>query len=141
MRLAIAAANKKRFSDAPFLFLFFCWNTITDRRIASVVLKNTPTAVAVRTATNKFNLIISSNTEGIMFQQRPSNVKRGYPVGCAIPSVQATTASSPESVNPTERHIVVVYTQNETSARNMLMAFSLYRNIRIFFITRCSSTL
>ena len=107
--------------------------------MASDVLKNIPTAIEVSTATNKFNLIISSSTEGIMIQQRPSSVKRGYPVGCAIPSVQMTVASSPESVNPTERHIVVRYMQNENIASSILIIFSVQRSVRIFFIARWSN--
>ena len=37
-------------------------------------------------------------------------VYSGYPVGCAIPNVHCTAASSPESICTTEGAIVNIYT-------------------------------
>ncbi len=34
----------------------------------------------------------------IFVNRKPIKVKSGYPVGCAIPRVEATAASSPESI-------------------------------------------
>ncbi len=55
-------------------------------------------------------------------------------MGCAIPSVQITVDSSPESVNPTEWHIVVMYIQNETVLNKKLMMFSFQNIIASFFV-------
>ena len=38
---------------------------------------------------------------GIKEKTCPIIVKRGYPVGCEIPSVRQETANSPVSINPT----------------------------------------
>jgi hypothetical protein len=48
--------------------------------------------------------------------------------------VHATTASSPESVNPTDLHIVVRYRQNEVRLNKRLMMFSFQNNRAAFFM-------
>ena len=71
-------------------------------------LKNIKILREDKTALIRLSLYISSPI-GSFEKRFPSIVNNGYPVGCAMPSLIHTVASSPESMNDTVGASVITY--------------------------------
>ena len=99
------------FSSLPENFFFSSLSVLKFIlvRIKYTRLKNTITVSEDCTAHIRFNLYIYSPT-GIFENMLPSIVNKGYPVGCAIPNLIHTVASSPVSIKYNPGANVVMYT-------------------------------
>jgi hypothetical protein len=86
----------------------------------------TKAAAGHKKAFIRFNLYTWVNEKGSVVNKCPNRVKRGYPVGCAIPSVVQTAANSPLSMNQTVGASVFKYRAIETRNTNNPMIRTIF---------------